>query len=108
MRVPTLQIVDLMTKRVTREATTNAEKSAMFFEAFFPKKPMATSVPDNYEYPPPKWKFTNVTDAQIYCLIRKMKPYKGQCRAQSQTVSSSTRATSSSLTWGHFFGRQTH
>jgi len=56
------------------------EKSAMFFETFFPKKPMATSVPDDYEYPPPKWKFTNITNAQIYRSIRKMKPYKATMR----------------------------
>jgi len=75
-RVPTLQVVDPVTKRVIREATTNAEKSAMFFETFFPKKPATTSVPDGYVYPPPKWNFKNITDAQIHRSIRKMKPYK--------------------------------
>lgn len=43
---------------------------------FFRKKPAATSVPDDYAYPPPKWKFTNITDAQIHRSIKKMKPYK--------------------------------
>ena len=79
-RIPTLQVVDPVTKRVTREATTNEEKGKLLFETFFPPKPAISSVPENAQYPRPHWKFQNITDEQIHRTIRKLKPYKATRR----------------------------
>jgi len=62
---------------VVREAVDNNSKGQLFYETFFPPPNlMPTSVPQDYQYPPPQWTFTNVTDEQIHQVIKKMKPYK--------------------------------
>ena len=76
-RIPTLQIKDPVTKRVIREATDNATKGQLFYETFFPpRNPSTTPIPQDFQYPPPRWKFQNILDDQIHRAIKKMKPYK--------------------------------
>jgi hypothetical protein len=76
-RIPTLQIKDPITKRVVREAADNNSKGQLFYETFFPlPNPTTMPVPEDYQYPPPQWTFTNVMDEQIHRAIKKMKPYK--------------------------------
>jgi len=76
-RIPTLQVKDPITKKVTREAADNASKGQLFYETFFPApNPAITPIPEDVTYPPPRWNFENITDEQIHRAIKKMKPYK--------------------------------
>ena len=76
-RIPTLQIRDPTTKRITREAIDNKSKGQLFYETFFPPpNPDLPPVPQDFQYPPPRWDFKNITDEQIHRAIKKMKPYK--------------------------------
>lgn len=68
-RVPSLKVDG-------KEITTNAGKSAALFDAFFPKPPLQTSVPQGYSYPRAKWTFSPVTDQQVDQSIGKMMPHK--------------------------------
>jgi hypothetical protein len=45
----------------------------MFFP---PAHPVLTPPLDDYQYPPPQWKFQNITDKQVHRAILKMKPFK--------------------------------
>jgi hypothetical protein len=77
VRIPTLQVKDPVTKRVTKEAADNASKGRLFYDAFFPPtNPALTPPPENFRYPPPRWSFQNLTDEQVHQAIKKMKPYK--------------------------------
>ena len=76
-RTPTLQIKDPVTKRVTREAADNASKGQLFHETFFPPpNPATPPVPQNFNYPPALWEFSNITNEQIHFAINNLKPYK--------------------------------
>ncbi|KAF8232585.1 hypothetical protein L208DRAFT_1271520 [Tricholoma matsutake] len=82
-----LQVKDLVTKRVVREAADNSGKGQLFYETFFPPpNPAPAAVLHDYQYPPQQWTFMNVTDKQsiIHQVIKKMKPYKA---TRSGTVS---------------------
>jgi hypothetical protein len=86
-RIPTLQVKDPTTKKIVREAADNAAKGQLFYETFFPPaNPALTPPPDDYRYPPPRWKFQNITDEQIHRAIMKMKPFKA---SRSGTVPNS-------------------
>jgi len=62
-RIPTLIIKDPATKRVTREETDNEGKGRLFYETFFlPLNPATIPIPQDYQYPPPRWTFTNISD----------------------------------------------
>jgi hypothetical protein len=76
-RILTLKIKDPVTKQVIREATDNMAKGQLFYKTFFPpRNPSTTPVLQDFQYPPPRWKFQNILDDQIHCMIKKMKPYK--------------------------------
>jgi hypothetical protein len=76
-RIPTLQVKHPTTKRVTKEATDNASKGQLFYKTFFPHPNTETPpAPQGYQYPPPRWTFTNITNEQIHRAIGRMKPYK--------------------------------
>ena len=57
-------------------AGTNAEKARVLAKSFFPQKPEADSVPEEYEYPSPCAKAEPITKEQIVNQAHKMKPYK--------------------------------
>ena len=66
-RIQTFVARDLVTKRITRQATDNESKGKWFYELFFPlTDPTITLIPQNYRYPPPCWNFTNITEEQIH------------------------------------------
>ena len=50
-QIPTLQVVDPVTKRVTCKATMNKEKGKLLFKMFFLPKPVTLSAPANAQYP---------------------------------------------------------
>jgi hypothetical protein len=75
-RVPTIQIREEGTRRVTKEATSNDDKARIFYKAFFPAKPLVSTVPAGYEYPDPKWEHAPITDEQIGAAIQALKPRK--------------------------------
>jgi hypothetical protein len=62
----------------------NDSKEKLFYEMFFLKgNTTLTPPPENFNYPPPKWKFHNITDEQIHWAILKIKPFKvSQSRAK--------------------------
>jgi hypothetical protein len=71
-RIPTLQVKDPVTKEIIREAADNESKGKLFYETFFPPpNPATTTVPQDFQYPPPRWTFTNITDEQIHRAIKK-------------------------------------
>jgi hypothetical protein len=55
----------------------NEEKAEVFYPIFFPLKPVVSAMPEDFNYPAPKWKYEAVTDEQVDRAIRKMKPQKG-------------------------------
>ena len=76
-RIPTIQIKDTRTNRVICEAKDNKSKGQLFHETFFPPpNPNTPPVPQNFQYPTPRWTFTNITNKQIMTTIGKLKPYK--------------------------------
>ena len=75
-KVPNLKAKPRGSERVT-EATTNAEKSQLFYEAFYPEKPMQPPQESQaFVYPPNRWRFTPITNNQIRRAIDNMPPYK--------------------------------
>ena len=58
------------------EATTNVEKSQLFYEAFFPDGLVHSANQTARDYPPPKWKFNPITNDQVIRAIDSMLPYK--------------------------------
>ena len=77
VRIPTLHVKDLATKRVTREESDNSGKGKLFYETFFPpENTLLTPPPEDFRYPPPRWTFQNITDDQIHQAIKKLKPFK--------------------------------
>ena len=72
-----LQVKDKATKRVIREATDNDSKGKPFYEMFFPPlNTILTPPPEDFNYPPLRWTFHNITDEQVHHAILKMKPFK--------------------------------
>ncbi|KAJ6570943.1 hypothetical protein DFH09DRAFT_916720, partial [Mycena vulgaris] len=74
-RVPTLRTVDPVTRGVV-EATTNEEKSTLFYKEFFPAKMAVSSVPPDAVYPEPAYQWRPITNVMLHRVIAKMKPYK--------------------------------
>ena len=58
------------------EAATNDVKSSWFFQEFFPKKPEISTVPQDFDYPEPAWRYQEITEEALHRVIRKMQPYK--------------------------------
>ena len=75
-KVPNLKAKPRGSERVI-EATTNAEKGQLFYEAFYPEKPAQQPRESQpFVYPPNRWRFTPITDDQIKMAIDHMLPYK--------------------------------
>ena len=75
-KVPNLKAKPRGGERVI-EATTNAKKSQLFYEAFYPEKPaQQPQESQSFVYPPNRWRFTPITDDQISRAIDNMLPYK--------------------------------
>jgi len=75
-RIPVLEVKDEITKWIKQRASTNEQKSQLFFETFFPKRTEQPRPIPQPNYPPHKWKFQTTTDEQIDQVIQSMKPYK--------------------------------
>ena len=75
--IPTLQVKDLQTKHILREAITNKDKGALLHKTFFPPANPNLVQPNNdYVYPQPKWTMLTITNDLISRMIDKLKPYK--------------------------------
>ncbi|KAJ7123709.1 hypothetical protein C8R44DRAFT_620418, partial [Mycena epipterygia] len=74
-RVPTLKVLDPLTRKVS-EAVTNKEKSDAFYREFFPPKMLTSSVPQDAIFPPPAFKWQPISDVLLHRVIARMKPYK--------------------------------
>ena len=87
MHIPTLLVKDSITKQTTSQVFSNKNKGSLLYKTFFPPtNPNLTPPDDNYNYPPPRWTFNNITNTQIHKAIDKMKPYKA---TMSGTISNS-------------------
>ncbi|KIM79463.1 hypothetical protein PILCRDRAFT_10300 [Piloderma croceum F 1598] len=73
MRVPTLKLKQANGSEV--EIANNEGKSKALYDVFFYSPPMEIDIDLNYAYPPPKEQFRKLTDEQIHCAIKKLKPY---------------------------------
>jgi hypothetical protein len=60
--------------------STNKEKSEVFFGEFFRPAQEKSWVPENHEYPPPRWEFEGITDGLVERVFLKMKPNKATRR----------------------------
>ncbi|KII88886.1 hypothetical protein PLICRDRAFT_83129, partial [Plicaturopsis crispa FD-325 SS-3] len=58
------------------EIRDNEGKSRALYNSFFPPPPADHGVPLGYEYPPPKFEYRPITNAQILRAIDKLHPYK--------------------------------
>jgi len=75
-KVPNLKAKPRGSERMT-EATTNAEKSQLFYEAFYLEKPaQQPQEAQTFVYPPNHWRFTPITNDQVRRAIDNMLPYK--------------------------------
>jgi ribonuclease HI/exonuclease III len=75
-RIPTLQVKDPITKRVTQEARTNEEKGRLLYQTFFPRRTAPPAPVPEEPYPQAKWEYVPTTDEQIHRAIKRMKPWK--------------------------------
>ena len=67
----------LLNIHITRSAGTNDSKSKMFYKTFFPlTNPHLLPPETNFQYPLPRWTFTNISNDQIQLAIARLKPYK--------------------------------
>ena len=75
-RIPTLKVSDEGADRPPQEINTNDGKAKILAQAFFPKKPDQTRVPENYEYPEPLPPPPPITLDQIERQIKRLSPFK--------------------------------
>ena len=76
-RIPTLCTKDPVTKCITISANTNNSKSKIFYEMFFPPtNPHLLPPETDFQYPLPRWTFTNISNDQIQLAITRLKLYK--------------------------------
>jgi len=73
-RIPTLKVKQ--EDGTTKNVDTNEGKTTALARSFFPPKPLATSVPENYEYPEPLPDPPQITKEQIQEQIKRLLPYK--------------------------------
>ncbi|KAF9538302.1 hypothetical protein CPC08DRAFT_651493, partial [Agrocybe pediades] len=74
-RIPTLKETDQVTNTATL-IDNNDDKARAFAKNFFPPKPDISTVPENYEYPPPLPNPPNIETKQIREQIERLSPYK--------------------------------
>ena len=58
------------------EVADNAGKSKALYDSFFYPPPADAGIDPNFKYPPPKFQFHNISDAQVLRAIKKLKSYK--------------------------------
>ena len=75
--MPTLRSRNPTTRLAESTARSNEEKACTLHNSFFPPKPLVSSVPEEFEYPEPRWVHEVVTNEQILAAIKKMQPDKG-------------------------------
>ena len=76
-QIPTLQVIDPVTKHTVKEAHNNKEKSNLLHATSFPTtNPNLTPPEEDFQYPPPRWTFNNVLNELIHRAIDNLKPYK--------------------------------
>jgi len=73
-RIPTLKVKGA--DGSVKEVADNAGKSQALYNSFFFPPPEDDGLDPNFIYPPPKFQFHSISDAQILRAIRKLKPYK--------------------------------
>jgi len=73
-RVPTLKGKDQNGEDIT--AATNEEKGNLLAETLFPPPPETSSVPADFEYPPPVDKWSPITRTHLNKAIQHLSPYK--------------------------------
>jgi hypothetical protein len=73
-RIPTLKVKNA--DGSLREVADNAGKSKALYDSFFYPPPDETDIDPDFDYPPPKFQFRHISDAQILRAIKKLKPYK--------------------------------
>ena len=73
-RIPTLKVAG--TDGIISEVNTNDGKVKAFSDAFFPKPPLNSSMPADYDYPEPLPDPPPVTCKQIRMHIQCLSPYK--------------------------------
>src|SRR6201996_1194005 len=66
--------------------TTNGEKCLALFNNFYPPSDPQEHIPDDFEYPPPKFKFKKITETQVRRAIQRTKPFKVPGRNQIPNV----------------------
>ena len=76
-RLPSLQVIDPVTKRTTKVAHTKKDKSQLMHATFFPPtNPDLPPPEESFQYPPPRWTFNNISNDLIGRVIDNLKPYK--------------------------------
>lgn len=73
-KIPTLKVKH--PDGTTREVADNVGKSKALYDSFFYPPLDDPGIDPNYAYPPPKFPFRLVSDAQVCRAIKKLKPYK--------------------------------
>ena len=73
-RIPTLKVKD--PNGTIWEVADNAGKSKALYDSFFYPPPADAGIDPDFTYPPAKFKFKPISDAQVLRAIKKLKPYK--------------------------------
>ena len=75
-RIPTLTVKDPVTKRITKEARSNADKGKLLYQEYFPKRTVPPAVDCIGILVQETWTYTVTTNEQIHRAIKRMKPWK--------------------------------
>ena len=75
-RILTLMVKDPVTKRIIKEARSNADKGKLLYQDFFPKRTAPPAVDCVGTPVQEKWVYTFTTDEQIHRVIKRIKPWK--------------------------------
>ena len=57
-------------------AASNEDKTNAFVATFFLETELEEQTSNDNEYPPPKFPFSTISNAQIKCVIAQLKPHK--------------------------------
>ncbi|PPQ86442.1 hypothetical protein CVT25_008102 [Psilocybe cyanescens] len=74
-RIPTLEVIDPFTDKKS-EVAANEEKAQLFASNFFPRKPIQSNTPTNFEYPTPLPDVGPITKKQIERQVKRLSPHK--------------------------------
>jgi len=76
LRIPTLKVPGEEADGLLWEVNTNDGKAKVLAQAFFPKKPELSRVPEDYDYPEPLPPPPPITPEQIAHQIKRLSPFK--------------------------------